>query len=126
VGFGVMFWLLGIRVVPLLGSAPSVWIIRLTSFSATALVMPVLRRKKDGPAMSVPWWIFFVGLLDTTAYVFNNFGMKMEQVSVVSVLASLYGAVTVGLGAVILKERVSRMQWIGIVSIFVGIVLISV
>jgi drug/metabolite transporter (DMT)-like permease len=126
VGFGVMFWLLGIRVVPLLGSAPSVWIIRLTSFSATALVMPVLGRKKDGPAMSVPWWIFFVGLLDTTADVFNNFGMKMEQVSVVSVLASLYGAVTVGLGAVILKERVSRMQWIGIVSIFVGIVLISV
>jgi drug/metabolite transporter (DMT)-like permease len=38
----------------------------------------------------------------------------------------LYGAVTVGLAAVILKERVSRMQWLGIVSIFVGIVLISV
>jgi drug/metabolite transporter (DMT)-like permease len=126
VGFGVMFWLLGIRVVPLLGSAPSVWIIRLTSFSATALVMPILWKKKDGPATTVPWWIFLVGLLDTTAYVFNNFGMNMEQVSVVSVLASLYGAVTVGLAAVILKERVSRMQWLGIVSIFVGIVLISV
>jgi uncharacterized membrane protein len=126
VGFGVMFWLLGIRVVPLLGSAPSVWIIRLTSFSATALVMPVLGKKKDGVAASVPWWIFFVGLLDTTAYVFNNFGMKMEQVSVVSVLASLYGAVTVGLAAMILKEKVSGMQWIGIVAIFVGIVLISV
>jgi drug/metabolite transporter (DMT)-like permease len=125
VGFGVMFWLLGIRVVPLLGSAPSVWIIRLTSFSATALVMPILGGKKGSPAARVPWWIFFVGLLDTTAYVFNNFGMKMEQVSVVSVLASLYGAVTVGLAAMILKERVSRMQWVGIVSIFAGIVLIS-
>jgi uncharacterized membrane protein len=126
VGFGVMFWLLGIRVVPLLGSAPSVWIIRLTSVSATALVMPILGSKKNGSAARVPWWIFFVGLLDTSAYVFNNFGMKMEQVSVVSVLASLYGAVTVGLAAVILKERVSRMQWVGIVSIFVGIVLISI
>jgi len=126
VGFGVMFWLLGIRVVPLLGSASSVWIIRLTSFSATALVMPVLGRMKNGPAGKVPWWILLVGLLDTTAYVFNNFGMKMEQVSVVSVLASLYGAVTVGLAAVILKEKVSRMQWIGIASIFAGIVLISV
>jgi drug/metabolite transporter (DMT)-like permease len=126
VGFGVMFWLLGIRVVPLLGSAPSVWIIRLTSFSATLLVMPILGRNIEGVPATVPWWIFFVGLLDTTAYVFNNFGMKMEQVSVVSVLASLYGAVTVGLAAVILKEKVSRMQWLGIVSIFVGIVLISV
>jgi drug/metabolite transporter (DMT)-like permease len=125
VGYGVMFWLLGIRVVPLLGSAPSVWIIRLVSFLATLLVMPILGKKKD-EATSVPWRIFFVGLLDTTAYVFNNFGMKMEQVSVVSVLSSLYGAVTVGLAAVILKEGVSRMQWFGIVSIFVGIVLISV
>jgi drug/metabolite transporter (DMT)-like permease len=124
VGYGVMFWLLGIRVVPLLGGAPSVWIIRLVSFLGTLLVMPILGKKKDG-ATSVPWWIFFVGLLDTTAYVFNNFGMKMEQVSVVSVLSSLYGAVTVGLAAVILKEGVSRIQWLGIVSIFVGIVLIS-
>jgi uncharacterized membrane protein len=126
VGFGVMFWLLGIRVVPLLGSAPSVWVIRLTSFSATALVMPILGRKKGGASARVPWWIVVVGLLDTSAYIFNNFGIKMEQVSVVSVLASLYGAVTVGLAAVILKETVSRMQWVGIVSIFAGIVLISV
>ncbi len=49
-----------------------------------------------------------IGVLDTSAYVFNNFGMKLEQISVVSVLASLYGAVTVALAALILKERVSR------------------
>jgi drug/metabolite transporter (DMT)-like permease len=124
-GFGVMFWLLGIRVVPLLGSAPSVWIIRLTSFSATAVVVLILTEKARVPLLGTPWWIFAIGLLDTSAYVFNNFGMKMEQVSVVSVLASLYGAVTVGLAAVILKEPVSRMQWLGIASIFAGIVLIS-
>ena len=47
--------------------------------------------------------------------------MTREQTSVVSVLASLYGAVTVGLAASVLKERVSRMQLAGIVSIFVGL-----
>jgi drug/metabolite transporter (DMT)-like permease len=51
--------------------------------------------------------------------------MQLEQISVVSVLASLYGAVTVGLAALILHERVSRLQWFGIFSIFVGIILIS-
>jgi drug/metabolite transporter (DMT)-like permease len=51
--------------------------------------------------------------------------MQLEQVSVVSVLASLYGAVTVGLAALILREPVSRLQWLGIFSIFVGIILIS-
>src|ERR1700726_1316325 len=33
-GFGIMFWLLGLRVVPLLGGSPSVWVIRLTSVAA--------------------------------------------------------------------------------------------
>jgi len=70
-------------------------------------------------------WILGIGVLDTSAYVFNNYGMLHEQVSVVSVLASLYGAVTVGLAAIILKEKISRIQWAGIIAIFAGIVLIS-
>jgi drug/metabolite transporter (DMT)-like permease len=44
---------------------------------------------------------------------------------VVSVLASLYGAVTVALAAIFLRERISRWQWFGIISIFAGICLIS-
>jgi drug/metabolite transporter (DMT)-like permease len=51
--------------------------------------------------------------------------MRLEQVSVVSVLASLYGAVTVLLSAVVLRERMSGWQWLGIVAIFAGIGLIS-
>ena len=124
-GFGVMFWLLGMRVVPLLGSAPSVWAIRLTSVVATALAMLVSRRPLTAPSHRNLPWIFGVGLLDTGAYLLNNSGMQHEQTSVVSVLASLYGAVTVGLAAVFLRERVSWMQWLGIGAIFVGIVLIS-
>ena len=125
VGFGVMFWLLGIRVVPLLGSGPSVWLIRLTSVVMTALVMLAVRRPMALRGERAGRWILGVGLLDTSAYVLNNFGMQREQLSVVSVLASLYGAVTVGLAAPLLGERISRMQWAGIVGIFVGIVLIS-
>lgn len=125
VGFGVMFWLLGIRVVPLLGSGPSVWLIRLTSVVVTAVVMLVVRRPMALPGEGAGRWILGVGILDTSAYVLNNFGMQREQVSVVSVLASLYGAVTVGLAATLLGERISRVQWAGIVGVFAGIVLIS-
>lgn len=124
-GFGVMFWLLGIRVVPVLGSAPSVWVIRLTSVVLTTAVVLILRQRVALPAAGAKSWILGVGILDTSAYVLNNYGMQHEQVSVVSVLASLYGAVTVGLAAIFLGERVSRMQWVGIVSIFAGIFLIS-
>jgi drug/metabolite transporter (DMT)-like permease len=125
VGFGVMFWLLGIRVVPLVGSAPSVWIIRLTSAVTTFLVILLLRQSMALPPHRDTPWILGVGFLDTVAYVFNNIGMRLEQVSVVSVLASLYGAVTVGLAAIILRESVARMQWMGIALIFAGVVLIS-
>lgn len=125
VGFGVMFWLLGLRVVPLLGSAPSVWVIRLTSVLATTMVMLVFRQSLAAPMRRDVPWIFGVGLLDTSAYIFNNYGMQHEQTSVVSVLASLYGAVTVALAAMFLRESVSRLQWVGIGAIFAGIILIS-
>jgi drug/metabolite transporter (DMT)-like permease len=123
--FGVMFWILGIRVVPLLGSAPSVWVIRLTCVVMTAVVILVLRQPMALPGAGANWLILGMGILDTSAYVFNNYGMLHEQVSVVSVLASLYGAVTVGLAATILGERISRMQWMGVAGIFAGIVLVG-
>jgi drug/metabolite transporter (DMT)-like permease len=126
VGFGVLFWLLGNRVVPRVGFASTVWMIRLTSSALTALVVltlgqPIALRRKD----SVSIWLLGIGVLDTGAFVMNNLGMQLEQVSVVSVLASLYGAVTVLLSAVILRERPSRWQWLGIVAVFAGIALIS-
>jgi drug/metabolite transporter (DMT)-like permease len=124
-GFGVMFWLLGIRIVPLVGAISSVWVIRLTSVIATALVILLARRSLAAPAKRDTPWILGIAVLDTSAYVFNNLGMRFEQISVVSVLASLYGAVTVGLAALILKEQVSKMQWFGIAAIFAGIILIS-
>jgi drug/metabolite transporter (DMT)-like permease len=125
VGFGVMFWLLGIRVVPALGAAPSVWTIRATSVCATFLVILLARHSLAPPSKRDTPWIFAVGLLDTSAYVFNNYGMQHEQISVVSVLASLYGAVTVALATILLHEHISRPQWIGITAIFTGVVLIS-
>jgi len=77
-------------------------------------------------AGNVGVWILGMGALDTTAFVLNNLGMRLEQVSVVSALSSLYGAVTVGLAALILREKVSRSQWLGIAAIFLGIIFISV
>jgi len=123
--FGVMFWLLGLRVVPLVGSAPSVWIIRLTSALTTAVVMLFAGQSRALPSRRDLPMLLGVGVLDTCAYIFNNYGMAHEQTSVVSVLASLYGAVTVVLAALFLREKVSPSQWLGIVAIFIGIILIG-
>jgi drug/metabolite transporter (DMT)-like permease len=92
----------------------------------TALVIFAMRRPISlPPKNSVSLWLLAMGILDTGAFVLNNRGMQLEQVSVVSVLASLYGAVTVLLSTVVLRERMSQWQWLGIVGIFAGIALIS-
>ncbi len=124
-GFGFLFWLLGVRIVERTGAMQTVWLIRLTSSALTAALILAARKPIKPPADRVGGWVLAMGLTDTGAFVMNNFGMQIEQVAVVSVLASLYGAVTVGLAAIFLREHVSRRQWLGIISIFLGIFLIS-
>lgn len=125
IGFGFLFWLLGTRIVPITGATQTVWLIRLTSSLLTAALILVARQPIKPPTDRVAGWVLAMGLTDTGAFVMNNFGMRIEQVAVVSVLASLYGAVTVGLAAVFLREHVSRQQWLGILAVFAGIFLIS-
>lgn len=125
VGFGFLFWFLGFYVVPVVGSTVSVWVIRLTSFSVLAVAAGPARQSLALPRGGVWWLLLGVGILDTAAFIFNNAGLRTGQVSVVSVLASLYGAVTVVLAWIFLRERLERSQWLGIVLIFAGIVLVS-
>jgi drug/metabolite transporter (DMT)-like permease len=125
VGFAMLFWLLGIRIIARVGAVQTVWMIRLTSTLLTAAAILVAKEPLHVPRSEVRWMLLGMGVMDTGAFVLSNFGMKMEQVAIVTVLSSLYGAVTVGLAAFFLREHVSRWQWMGIVTIFVGIVLIS-
>lgn len=125
VAFGVLFWLLGIRVVPRVGAVQAVWMIRLTSSLLTASIIFLAAQPMRLPRGSIRWMALGMGASDTLAFVMSNRGMQMEQVAVISVLGSLYGAITVGLAAIFLREHISRWQWTGIAAIFVGIFLIS-
>jgi drug/metabolite transporter (DMT)-like permease len=124
-GFGFLFWFLGFHVVPLTGSAFSVWMIRLSTLSTLALVAAPARQSLRIPRGKVWWLLAAVGILDTSAFLANNAGLRTGSVSVVSVLASLYGAVTVLLAWIVLRERLERSQWFGIALLFAGIVLVS-
>jgi len=101
--------------------------IRLTSTVLATAAILLVREVIAIPVRGrVLVWLFGMGFLDTAAFVLNNRGMLLEQVSVVSVLASLYGAVTVILAAVFLGERLTHWQWLGVAGIFAGIGAISV
>ena len=124
-GFGILFWLLGICIIPRTGALPTVWLIRVTGTVITfclviAKNIPLRIKNKRTSAQ-----VYGMGFLDTAAFVLSNLGMRLEQVAVISVLGSLYGAVTVAFAAIFLKERIALLQWTGIVAIFLGVALMS-
>ncbi|MGH9773712.1 MAG: EamA family transporter [Candidatus Acidiferrales bacterium] len=124
-GFGVMFWLLGFHVIPALGGFVSVWVVRGMTFLTLGFAAVPARQSLRLPGASVFWMIAAVGIMDTAAFVFNNLGLTSGDVAVVTVLASLFGAVTVFLAWIFLRERLERNQWLGILLIFLGIVFVS-
>ena len=124
-GFGILFWLLGLRIIPHTGALAAVWLIRLTGAGLTVCValakeIPLRIAGKRTRAQ-----LYSMGFFDTAAFALSNLGMRIEQVSILSVLGSLYGAVTVALAAIFLRERVAALQWLGIVAIFVGVILMN-
>lgn len=124
--YGVMFWLLGFQVTPALGGVAPIWLIRLVTLFTLALGAAPTHQPLHLPAWPVWRLILGVGALDTAAYVANTVGFTTHQIAVVSVLASLFSTVTVMLAWFFLRERLRWNQWLGIVSIFVGIALVSI
>ena len=125
ISFAILFWLLGIRIVPRTGALATVWLIRVTGALLTFVAVVANKiplRIKDKRTRAQ---VYTMGYLDTAAFALSNLGMRVEQVAIVSVLGSLYGAVTVAFAAIFLKERVAPIQWTGIVAIFLGVALMN-
>jgi drug/metabolite transporter (DMT)-like permease len=68
----------------------------------------------------------FAGVLDAGGNIFYLLAQQYARLDVVVVLVSLFPATTVLMAAILLKERVSRGQWAGVVVCLAAIALISV
>jgi len=87
------------------------------------LVARISWKVDDPSAWSV---IIFNGILDVGGNIFFVFAGQTGRLDVAAVLSSLFPGATVMLAWVFLKERLSRNQWIGIVSALVAIVLMTI
>jgi len=125
VGYGIDFWLLGIYITPVFGGIMPVWIIRSTTICTLALFAMPARQSLHWPPQRAWWLIVPIGILDTMAFLSVAIGYTTDQVSVVSVLASLFSAVTVLLALIFLREKLQWSQWLGIVIIFLGVSLVK-
>ena len=124
--FGVAFWVLGFYVTPRLGGIIPSWLIRLETPVVLALCAPLLKQSLKLPRWSVWRYLVAISLLDTAAFVTYSFGLTQGQIAIVSVLSSLYSAVTVLLAWIFIREQLQWSQWFGIGVVFAGIVLVNI
>lgn len=106
------------------GLAPLI-IGRAVSSALAVAVLLAVRPKSTGtrPPIGVA---AAAGCLDSLANLFFLLAARAGMLSVSAVIVSLYPAATVLLAAVVLKERISRNQWIGLAAAAVGVVLLAV
>jgi drug/metabolite transporter (DMT)-like permease len=69
-----------------------------------------------GFAQAKSVWVIIVvaGLSDVLANVAVLTGLRLGDLSVMSVLVALYPAGTIFLAAIVLKERIALVQWFGL------------
>jgi drug/metabolite transporter (DMT)-like permease len=109
-GFGVLFAALA-QVHPGVGWWP-LTLTQVVSMVSTALLATSLRAAWRPRRAS--WWGFPAGPLSTAAVVSFQLATQRGMLTVSSVLASLYPAVTVLLAVLVLRERVRRGQAAGL------------
>lgn len=70
--------------------------------------------------------IVAAGIADSVANTLLLIGFRIGELSVVSVLTALYPAGTIALAAIVLKERIAPVQWVGLALALVAAAMLAV
>jgi drug/metabolite transporter (DMT)-like permease len=89
------------------------------------VLLASLRREPLLPRSRSAWTVLWIGPLVAAANAAFLWAVDLGQLVITSVLASLYPAVTVGLAALVLHERIRRWQGVGLGLAALAVVLIS-
>ncbi|HZU66619.1 MAG TPA: DMT family transporter [Ktedonobacteraceae bacterium] len=122
-GFGCFFILIS-RVT----HGETFWPLAVARFTSVLflLIMASIRRQPMRPQLAVTHLILLAGVLDAFGNVFFVLASHSGRLDVAAVLSSLYPAATVILAALLLRERVTRIQGIGILLALIAVPMISV
>ncbi|MGH6946234.1 MAG: EamA family transporter [Kiloniellales bacterium] len=110
--------------IPYFGELETVALSRWVSVAACLVLFAVRRERPGVPAR---WWplLALQGLLDAAAYVTLLLGSVGEGKAIAVVVASGFGAVTVILARIFLREAMTVTQWLGIALIVGGVAVLA-
>ena len=97
---------------------------RLTSLSMLFIVATATRRPRLPEVKHWPL-VALVGVMEVGGNAFYALAAHVGRLDVAAVISSLYPGATVWLAWLILKERITRLQTVGIVAALAAIVLIA-
>ncbi len=122
-GFGCFFILIS-RV----STTATFWPLAVARFTSilVLLIMAQLRRKPLLPARNIASLMMLAGILDAIGNAFFLLAAHSGRLDVAAILSSLYPAATVGLAVLVLHERATCLQAIGILLVLVAFPMISV
>jgi len=116
------------EVVPAVGTLQTLWVPRAVALVVLAAVLTVgWARGRPRPAIPRRWWpvLTIQAGLDIGGYLALYLASSGPNPEIAAMASSAYYVVTVLLGRVILKERVSLPQMGGIGLVFAGVLLLS-
>jgi len=118
--YGTGFWLQGKYTLPVLGPSLSLWL------GYTVGLTAVLALNTDRRALvSRPNWrqgglLLLASLLSLAGFSAFAMGAGSGSLAIVTVLSTLSGGIAALLGALLLRERLSALQWAGVLTVLAG------
>ncbi|WP_235189171.1 DMT family transporter [Serratia grimesii] len=122
--YGTGFWLQGKYTLPVLGPSVSLWL----GYSVGLTVLLTLTTQRRA-LVACPRWrqtglLLAASLLNLGGFSAFSVGASGGSVAVVTVLSTLSGGIAALLGTLLLRERLSALQWLGVLTVLVGAVVL--
>ncbi len=122
--FGIFLWAVDF-VVPEVGVFWPVMVGKVTDVLLAIGLLVLRPRPFLRPSRELWWRIVVVSLLNSMGFLAFNMGVTVADAAIVAPLSSLASPITILLAWLFFRERLSRMQWLGVVTVLIGVVLVG-